>query len=197
MNNFDTSGFVERGHSLFADMHTFAEQLSTSSRDAIQSVNPELTDTALGEAWPLTFNLGVEQRLISMIGPAPRLVGGVALTESAVTKRPTAFTLSKFDNDILGEAYGDERPRHAFAADIVGWAQRMEECGWPLLAVMGILDRRRVELSIYEDNTETNAYLGTLISGQPPAAGDANPYVRLSDRVAVDSPGFAVEVLSK
>jgi hypothetical protein len=197
----DISGLVERGESLRADVHNFAERLSAASRVAIEATNPLLAGTEVGEEWPLTFDLTIEQRLAEMVIPSPRYVGeAAAVKEKPTSARTEMFMEDKIRNDALEEAYGTEAPRQAFALDVMGWASRMEQADWPILVRMSVLDRGRVEVGVYEDNADTRAYLSALTDASRLTEGDiaegAQPYAYLGERVVVDDPSFASEVLA-
>jgi hypothetical protein len=200
MTSFDTSKLVERGQSLETEINTFADGLSAASRNAIQGTNPKLAGTELGEEWPLTVDFIIEQRLAGMVSPRPRSIGSVAVKAEAPVSFPETFLEDKIRNDALEEAYGSEAPRQAFARDVVGWVNKMEQTGWSLLVRMNVGDGGRVELGLYEDNDATRAYFDTLTDGSRLTAGDiaegAEPYARLGERVIVDNPTFGAEVLS-
>jgi hypothetical protein len=200
MTSFDTSKLVERGQSLGADIHTFADGLSAASRSAIEATNPGLEGTELGDEWPLSVDFIIEKRLAEMVSPTPRSIGSVAVRAETPASFPVMFLEDKIRNDALEQAYGSEAPRHAFARDILGWVSKMEQESWSLLVRMSVADEGRVELGVYEDNDATRAYFDTLTNGScltpEDIAGGAKPYAWLGERVIVDDPTFASEVLS-
>jgi hypothetical protein len=201
MTSFDTTQLVERGQSLQVDVHTFAEQLSNASRLAINATNPALAGTELGDEWPLTFDLTIEDRLTGMVAAKPRAVGKVAVAGEESTSIPEMFIEDKIRNDALAEAYGSEEPRHAFTLDLLGWLGKMEQAGWSVLARVNVSDLGRIELGLYEDNDSTRSYFDRLVDRgrltEADIAEGAEPYTYLGERVVVDDPRFAAEVLAK
>lgn len=202
-SRFDTTELVKQGEKLRTDVYNFAQELSAASRTAIDETNPHLTDTEVGEEWPLTFGFTIEQRLEALAIPPTRSLAHLAISREHpvnVTSIPQVFMSGKFRNRELKDAYGAEAFRERFACDVLGWIKKMEEAGWPLLARMCINDLDRVKIDLFEDNESAQRYFATLVSGDNLTEEDtsegAEPYCQLSDRVLVDDKDFAASVLS-
>lgn len=201
MTSFNTSEFIERGEKLHADISDFAQRLSLASRTAIGATNPALAGTELGDEWPLSFDLTIMHRLAEMATPTTRSIGRVAVGgEQIEPPRPEMFIEEKIRSDALEEAYGSDAPHQAFALDLLGWTNRMEEAGWSLLVRMDVSARGRIELAFYEDNDTTRAYFNSLTDvnslTKVDIAEGTQPYAYLGERVVVDDSNFALEVLT-
>lgn len=197
-NNFATSPFIERSDRLQADIHDFAQRLSTASHIAHVATNPALGGTELEDVWPLSDETAIEQRLTGMAF-TPRRAGGIAVASQRLASPvPEAFMGDKFYDDTLEQAYGANRIRQAFVSDLAKWADKMDQAGWPFLVRLTVADSRRTEVSTYEDNEATRAYFDMLATGgrlDERATADGEAYGRIGERIVVDEAAFVLSLL--